>query len=141
MSNSIVSLDATAGAGISELPSLLKRWLALTEEMTTLNNEVKERRKQSTALKTMILRIMESNKVAVLNTSKGTVVHKTKESSEKLSNASLLKHCKDFFGGDEEKAKALLAYIEDHRGTTVKSDLRIQVPRGAEESDRTSNRS
>jgi hypothetical protein len=141
MSNSIVSLDATAGAGISELPSLLKRWLALAEEMTTLNNELKERRKQSTALKTMILRIMESNKVAALNTSKGTVVHKTKESSEKLSNASLLKHCKDFFGGDEERAKALLAYIEDHRGTTVRSDLRIQVPKGAEESDRTSNRS
>jgi len=137
MSNSIVSLDT--GAGISELPALLKRWLSLSEEMSTLNNEIKERRKQSTALKTMILRIMESNKVSALNTSKGTVIHKTKETSEKLSNSSLLKHCKDFFGGDEERAKALVAFIEEHRETTVRSELRIQVPK--EESDRTSNRS
>lgn len=141
MSNSLVSV-APSGAestGISELPTLLKRWMALAEEMSTLNNELKERRKQSAVLKTMILRIMESNKVAALNTSKGTVVHKTKETSEKLSNDYLLKHCKDFFGGDEAKAKALLTYLEQHRTTVVKSDLRIQAPKG--EDDRVSHHS
>lgn len=138
MSNSLVPSGAEA-TGITELPALLKRWLTLAEEMSTLNNELKERRKQSTVLKTMILRIMESNKVAALNTSKGTVIHKTKETSEKLSNESLLKHCKDFFGGDEAKAKALLTYLEEHRTTVVKSDLRIQVPKP--EDDRVSHKS
>ncbi len=128
-----------ASTGITELPSLLKRWMAIQEELTTLNNELKQRRTQAKAIKEVILRIMETNRVAALNTSKGTVVHKMRESSEKLSNDYLMKHCKDFFGGDEERAKALVIYLEEHRSTITKHDLKIQLPRG--EDDRLSHRS
>jgi hypothetical protein len=124
MSMSIVPTEAVGGIG--ELPAFLKRWMTLQEEISTLNSELKQRRTQSKALKEVILRIMESNKVAALNTSKGVVVHKTKETAEKLSNDYLLKHCKEFFNGDETRAKALVDYLEEHRSTVTRSDLRLQ---------------
>ena len=128
---SIVPTEATGG--IAELPAFLKRWMALQEEISTLNSELKQRRTQSKALRDVILRIMEMNKVAALNTSKGVVVHKTKETAEKLSNEYLLKHCKEFFNGDETRAKALVDYLEEHRSTTVRSDLRLQGTKADDE--------
>ena len=111
--------------------------MALQEEMAVLNGELKQRRTQAKALKDIILRIMESSKVAVLSTSKATIVHKTRDSAEKISNDYLLKHCKDFFQGDEEKARSLVKYLEEHRGTIKKHDLKIQT----KAEDNTSNRS
>ena len=116
-------------APISELSNYLKRWMVLQEKMTILNSELKESRVQSKALKEIILRIMDSNKVAAINVSKGTVVHKTHDLNEKISNDYLLKHCKDFFGGDEERAHALVKYLEDHRTVIKKHDLKLQAAR------------
>jgi hypothetical protein len=121
-------------ATIQELPSLLKRWMTTQEEMATLNNELKQRRTQSKALKEVILRIMDTNSVVQLNVSRGAVVHKTREVAEKISNTYLLKHCKDFFEGDEAKAKALIDYLETNRATSIKHDLKLQATaRPAEE--------
>lgn len=129
---SIIPAGAGTGtAAITELPALLKRWMTIQEEITTLNNDIKQRRTQSKALKEVILRIMSTNKVAALNVSKGTVVHKVRETTESLTDTYLLKHAKDFFGGDEERAKALVEYLEAQRATRVTHDLKFTVPKGA----------
>ncbi len=122
---SIVPAGADS-TGISELPALLKRWMSLQEEMSTLNNEIKQRRTQSKALKDMILRIMERNQVAAVNVNRGQVVHQVREAPQKLSNDYLLKHCKEFFGGDEQKAVALVNYLEEHRSTSTVNVLKLQ---------------
>ena len=127
------------GAGITELPALLKRWMTLQEEIGALNSEVKQRRTHSKNLKLMILRIMETNNVVKLNVSKGAVVHKTRTVPDKLSSDSMLKHFKEFFSGDEERARALISYLEEHRGTTMKHDLKLQTVKP--EDDRLSHRS
>ncbi len=137
---SIIPSGAGAeGGGLSELPTLLKRWMTIQDEVATLNNELKQRRTQSKALKEVILRIMQTNKVAALNVSKGTVVHKVRESTESLTDSTLMKHCKDFFGGDEAQAKALVDYLNEHRGTTVRHELKLQMPKT--DDDRLSHRS
>ena len=114
---------------ISELPSYLKRWLAIQDEMATLSGELAQRRTQSKALKEVILRIMNSNKVAALNTNKGTVLHKTRDAAERISNNYLLKHCKEFFGGDEARAQELVKYLEEQRTVIKKHDLKLQITR------------
>jgi hypothetical protein len=123
-------IPTDGGASTSELPTLLKRWMTCQEEMASLNNELKQRKTQSKALKDVILRIMESNRVVQLNVSKGTVLHKTREVTERITNDYLLKHCKDFFNGDLERAKLLVTYLEEHRGTITKHDLKLNVTRG-----------
>jgi len=131
-SGNTLSLAGTA-APINELPNLLKRWMTLQEEMATLKAEVNQRNTQSKALKDMILRIMESNNVVKLNVSKGAILHKTREVTEKLSSNFMLKHCKTFFGGDEERAKALIDYLEENRTIITKHDLKLQVPKSSAE--------
>ena len=126
--NTIIPAGTDSSANIAELPSLLKRWMQLQEEINVLNGEIRGRRTQSKALKEVILRIMESNSVAKLNVSKGAIVHKTREVSEKMSNDFMLKHFKEFFSGDEERAKALVEYLESHRSIIMKHDLKLQVP-------------
>ena len=131
-----MSLIQKTGDPITELPSYLKRWMTLQEEIVALNTEVKSRRTQAKALQDVILRIMEQSKVAVLETQKGTVVHKTRETAEKISNEYLLKHCKTFFGGNEERAQELVKFLEDNRTVIQKHDLKIQINRNDEGSQK-----
>lgn len=131
----LIPTGAAPAPAIGELPALLKRWMTLQEEVASLNAEMKQRRTQSKALKDIILRIMESNNVAKINVSKGAVIHRTREVTEKLSNGFMLKHFKEFFGGDEERASALVNYLEENRTSIMKHDLKLQVPKasGSEE--------
>ena len=131
--------SGAADTSVAELPSLLRRWMTLQDEILVLNSEIKGKRTQSKALKEVILRIMESNRVAALNVSKGTVVHKVRESAEGITDAMLLKHCKDFFGGDEERARSLVTYVNEHRATRVSHELKLHVPKG--DDDKLSHRS
>ena len=129
---SLIPTGAAGGSGvpsISELPALLKRWMALQEEMAAFNNEIKQRKTTSKALKDMILRIMDASSVAKLNVNRGAVVHTTREVTEKITNQYLLKHCKDFFSGDEERARALIDYLESQRSSITKHDLRMVLPK------------
>jgi hypothetical protein len=123
-------IHVSDGATLKELPALLRQWMTMQEKITELNAEIKGKRTQSKALKEVILRIMETNKVAALNVSKGTVVHKVRESAEAITDPFLMKHCKDFFGGDEERAKSLVEYLNTHRGTRVSHDLKLHAPKG-----------
>jgi len=125
----LVPTGPAPAPAIGELPGLLKRWMTIQEEITTLNAEVKQRRTQSKVLKDIILRIMESNNVAKINVSKGAVIHKTREVSEKLSNGFMLKHFKEFFGGDEERAASLVNYLDENRTSIMKHDLKLQIPK------------
>lgn len=125
---------AAVASSLNELPGLMKQWMKLQEEMAVLNAEVKQRRTQSKAMRDMILRIMEANKLATLNVSKGAVVHKVREVKETMSQDYLMKHCKEFFQGDEEKAKQLVTYLEEHRSASVKHDLRILPSSGTSDS-------
>lgn len=99
--------------------------MATQDKIAGFTAEIKELRTVSKALKDMILKIMESNKVVQLNVSKGAVVHKTREVKETLSNDYLEKHCKEFFGGDAEKAKQLVAFLNEQRTTVKKHDLKL----------------
>jgi hypothetical protein len=128
MSSSLITGEAAAYAsGLSkeELPSLLKRWMVIQDEMSMLNAELKQRRTTAKALKDMILRIMESNNVVQLNVSKGAVIHKTREVKTSINTEYLEKHCKEFFNGDETRAAQLIAYLNEHRTTVQKHDLRL----------------
>jgi len=133
MGNTLLAAGGAGAPAISELPALLKRWMTLQEETAALRADIKQRDTQSKALKDIILRIMETNNVVKLNVSKGAVVHKTREVTEKISNSFMLKHFKQFFGGDEERANALVDYLEENRGSIMKHDLKLQVPKPAAE--------
>jgi hypothetical protein len=121
---SLISHDA-APMSTQELPGLLKRWMTLQDEMTTLNAEVKQRKKTAGVLKDMIMKIMETNNLGQLNVSKGAVIRSTRESKEALSQDYMRKYCKEFFEGDATKADQLLQFLNENRGTKTVSTIRL----------------
>lgn len=121
---SLISADA-GGLTIQELPNLLKQWMQMQDEIATLNAEIKQRRTKSKALRDLILRIMESHKVAQLNVSKGAVVHQIKEVKKSLTTSSMFQHYKEFFQGDEGKARALMEYLEEQRSVVTKHEIKL----------------
>ena len=69
---------------IKELPQFLKRWIAIEEEIASINTTLREKRKQSKAFKETILRIMQGNKVQQINTNKGAVVDRKRKIKEAI---------------------------------------------------------
>lgn len=126
---SLITQEATGTLSTGELPGLIRRWMTIQDEVATLNAEVKQRRTTAAALKTMIMRIMETNNLGQLNVSKGAVVRSTREVKESMNQQYIRKHCKEFFGGDESKAESLMVYLNEHRNTKVNSSIRL-VPSG-----------
>jgi LPS O-antigen subunit length determinant protein (WzzB/FepE family) len=120
----------------SELPSLLKRWMTLNEEVNVLNAEIKQRRTTAKAVKDMVLRIMEANRIATLNVSKGSVVHRVREVRKGFTPDFLSKQCKEFFEGDEEKAKELMEFLEENRQVTTRHELKLMTDTGSTRSSR-----
>lgn len=114
---------------VSDLPGLLKQWMAFEGEISELNSQIRERRIKSKALRASILGVMEKSNVVQLNVSKGSVMHKVREKKETLSNDFIYKAAKQFFDDDEEKAKKLVEYLESQRGTTVVHDLKFSSPK------------
>ena len=134
----LISAESSAGGlTINELPNLLKQWMQLQDEVSTLNAEIKQRKTKSKALRELILRIMESHKVAQLNVSKGSVVHQIREAKAPISQSSLLKHYTDFFQGDESKARSLMEYLESQRSTVTKHEIKLVGGSGTSENGST----
>lgn len=126
---SLITADAGTTLSTQELPALLKRWMTIQDEVATLNAEVKQRKKTGGVLKDMIMKIMETNNLGQLNVSKGAVIRSTRETKETVTQDYMRKHCKEFFGGDEQKADQLLQYLNEQRGTKTTSTIRL-VPSG-----------
>ena len=114
-----------------ELPSLLKRWMTLNDEVNVLHAEIKQRRTTAKAVKDMVLRIMEANRIATLNVSKGSVVHRVREVRKGYTPDFLSKQCKEFFEGDEEKAKELMEFLEENRQVTTRHELKLMTDTGS----------
>ncbi len=126
---SLISGQAAAGnLTVQELPSLLKEWMQIQDQIITLDGEIKQRRKKSKALRDVIMRIMDANKIATLNVSRGAVVHEAVERKKTLSQDALLKHYITFFNGDEEKARSLMSYLDTQRQKVVKHELSLYPP-------------
>jgi hypothetical protein len=136
---SIVPQGPDPQNSLTELPTLLKTWMKLQEEIVTLNAEVSQRKKHSKSLKDTILRIMNSNKVAALNVSRGVISHRVKETLEPVNNTYLMKQCTAFFEGDEAKAQSLIEYLETRREVKQHHDLKLVMPKT--EGDELSRRS
>lgn len=110
---------------LHELPNLLRRWITIEEEIATFNAELKQRKTTGKALKEVILRTMETHKIATLNINRGALTHRVTEKSEPVNNAFMLKHFTNFFSGDGTRAKQLMEYLETNRGTVTHHDLKL----------------
>ena len=111
---------------IKDVGAFLKKWIALEEEIKEIETTVREKRKQSKALKETILRLMQGNKVQQINTQKGAVVDKKRVIKEAISAKFMKKCMKEYFKGDEEKTNQIFDFVEGKRKEEEKHVLKLQ---------------
>jgi len=111
---------------IKDLGAFLKKWIALEEDIKEIETTVREKRKQSKALKETILRIMQGNKVQQINTQKGAVVDKKRVIKEAISAKFMKKCMKEYFKGDDEKTNQIFDFVEGKRKEEEKHVLKLQ---------------
>lgn len=121
-----MSGESTSANDIKELPNLLRQWIAKEEEIAEVNASLREKRKQSKAMKDTILRIMQANKVQQINTNKGAVVDRKRKLKEAISAKFMKKCMKEYFNGDEEKTNKIFEFVENKRKEEEKHDLKLQ---------------
>jgi len=123
MSNELSNNDTP---DIKELPAFLKRWIAVEEEISGINSQLREKKKQSKVLQATILRIMQGNKVQQINTNKGAVVDKKRKLKEAISAKFMKKCMKEYFNGDEEKTNKIFEFVEGKRKEEEKHALKLE---------------
>ena len=111
---------------IKDLGAFLKKWIALEEDIKEIDTTIREKRKQSKALKETILRIMQGNKVEQINTNKGAVVDKKRTIKEAISAKFMKKCMKEYFKGDDDKTNQIFEFVEGKRKEAEKHVLKLQ---------------
>jgi hypothetical protein len=111
---------------IKDLGAFLKKWISLEEEIKEIDTSIREKRKQSKALKETILRIMQGAKVQQINTNKGAVVDKKRTIKEAISAKFMKKCMQEYFKGDGEKTNQIFEFVEGKRKEAEKHVLKLQ---------------
>lgn len=112
--------------GISQLPVLIKQWMAEEEELNVLSAAVREKRKRVKLVREMIVKIMKTGKIGQLNTSSGAVVTRSKSVKAPMSKKYLTAALTDFFDGDALKATACAQFLDENRPLKAKDNLSLE---------------
>jgi hypothetical protein len=109
---------------LSQLANIIKEWKETNEQVRTLNEQVRERRKRLKVQEEMILRIMKKHNVAALDLkgSGGRILYRRSTTkggmNDKLLFGLLSQHMKS-----ETSAAEAVKFINEHREAKSKESL------------------
>lgn len=109
---------------LSQLANIIKEWKETNEQVRTLNEQVREKRKRLKVQEEMILRIMKKHNVAALDLkgSGGRILYRRSTTkggmNDKLLFGLLSQHMKS-----ETSAAEAIKYINEHREAKPKESL------------------
>jgi hypothetical protein len=111
---------------VSQLPGLIKEWMATEEELNVLGAEIREKRKRIKLVRQMITTIMKKKQIGCLNISAGAVMARSKQTKAPLTKKFLMSTLTEFFNGDAAKATACAAFLEEHRPLKTVDSIRLE---------------
>jgi hypothetical protein len=114
------------GAGIQQLPALIKEWMNTENDLKVLSAEVREKRKRVKTVRQMIMTIMKGKQIGRLNISAGAVTARSKNTKAPLTKKFIIGALTDFFQGDAVKAAACAAFLEEHRPLKTVDSLSLE---------------
>ena len=109
---------------LQQLSSIIKEWKEVSEQIRTLNEQVREKRKRLKVQEEMILRIIKKHNIGALDLkgSGGRILYRRSTSkggmNEKLLFGLLSQHMKS-----ETAAADAIKYITEHREAKTKETL------------------
>jgi Family of unknown function (DUF5760) len=109
---------------MQNLSDTIKNWRELNKEVTTLNEQIREKKKRMKAMDEMILRVMKKNNIGALDLkeSGGRLLYRRAASKAGLTPKNLMALLSQHMKSDQAAADAL-KYINEHRDTKVRESL------------------
>lgn len=112
---------------LQDFKSLVKSWITYDDEIRTLQQSVKDRKKQRDTLAPVILEFMNSHRIDDLNTQDGgKLEYKVTKHKKPINKQTLRSKLAEYFR-NMTKSEEAVKYVYDNRDTTEKISLRRKV--------------
>ena len=108
------------------LPSLVKEWMATTEELKNLSAEVREKRKRARVVQQMIVTIMKGGGIGRLTIGTSGLTNRAKNTKVGMTKKYIVATLTDYFKGDSEKAVECAEYLESNRPIKTTDKLSLE---------------
>lgn len=122
----IEPVDQASMESIQNLSNVISEWKKMADEVHTLREQVKEKKKRMKVMEEIILRTMKSHNIGALDlkNSGGRILYKKQKHQTGMGSKNLQKCLTDCLG--EQDTSKVLKYIQEHRQTTVKDLLQYE---------------
>jgi L-lactate utilization protein LutB len=110
----------------TDFPAKVKEYVTLDEQITRLNQLIKERRKRMKELSSDIMVQMSQNHIDYVNIKNGVLVYNEKEGFKGLSKKVMEAGLTNFFQNDAERATEAIETIMNTREKVVKTSLKLK---------------
>jgi hypothetical protein len=109
---------------VQNLSQIIKAWRELNKEVSTLSEQIREKKKRMKTMDEMILRIMKKNNIGALDLkeSGGRILYKRASSKAGLTPKNLMALLSTHLKSEVAAADAL-KYINEHRETNVRESI------------------
>ncbi len=109
-----------------QLSNLVKEWMKTEDELRTLGAEIREKRKRIKAVRAMITTIMKGGQISRLNTSKGALTRKVKNTKVPMTKKYISSALVEFFDGNKEMAEKCAKFLDEHRPLRETENLTLE---------------
>ena len=109
---------------ISNLGTIVQEWRRLHEEISDINQQVREKKKRVKILEEIVLKTMKIHNIGTLDlkNSGGRILYNKKNSKEGLNAKTIHKLLSEHMKS-EEKATEAIKYINEHRESKTRENL------------------
>lgn len=116
-----------------DFKNAVKSYIVIHDELSAAGKQLRELRKQKTALSEKILQFMRSNDIDECALNDGKLIRRSSKRLEALKKDHILDELKKSMGQDQ--AEAVLVNIFSQRGVTEKDALKRTHKRGGADDD------
>lgn len=110
-----------------QLVNSIKEWIKIDNEISTLQNEIKDRRNKKKMLTVNLLDVMKSNDIDCFDIKGGALLYKKNNVKKPISGKSLMDSLQAYYADTPDKAEELTKYILDNRKIEVKESIRWKM--------------
>jgi ferritin-like metal-binding protein YciE len=104
----------------------VKEYLTLEEQITKLNQALRDRRKKMKELSDGIMKTMNENDIHHVNIRNGVLVYNSKETFKSLTKKTLENGLTIYFNNDVDRAKDASSTVLDNREKVTKNTLKLK---------------
>ena len=110
-----------------ELVTIIKEWIKMDNEISTLQKEMKERKDKKKTLSEGLLATMKKNNLDCFDINGGALLYKKSKVKKPLSGKTLMAALQEYYKSNPETAEEVTKFIMDSREEQVKEIIKRKI--------------